>query len=123
MLNLQEMDKTVAIRDQLADASPEPVVLVNLFHVAPEKTAALIEAWTDDAKYFRAQPGFISTQLHRGIAGSGTFLNYAVWESVGAFRAAFGNPAFRAKLDKYPDGATASPHLFRKIAVSGLCVA
>ena len=123
MLKLRELDESVAIRDRLADENPEPVVLVNLFHVAPEHAGALIEAWAEDAKYFRAQPGFISTQLHRGIAGSGVFLNYAVWESVGAFRAAFGNPAFRATLANYPDGATASPHLFRKMAVDGLCVA
>lgn len=81
-----------------------------------------MKAWEDDARYFKAQPGFISTQLHRGIAGSGTFLNYAVWESVGAFRAAFSNPAFQSKLAAYPEGTSASPHIFRKLAVDGICV-
>jgi heme-degrading monooxygenase HmoA len=122
MLKLQELDEVVSVRDQLKDAGKDPVVLINVFHVAPEQTDALIAAWADDARYFKAQPGFISTQLHRGIAGSGTFLNYAVWESVGAFRVAFGNPTFQAKLERYPDGATGSPHLFRKMAVDGLCV-
>jgi len=83
----------------------------------------LISAWADDARFFKAQPGFISTQLHRGIGGSATYLNYAVWESVGAFRAAFANPTFQSKLQHYPDGTTGSPHLFRKMAVEGLCVA
>lgn len=73
--------------------------------------------------YYKAQKGFISAQLHRGIAGSGTFLNDAVWESVGAFRAAFANPVFQAKLSGYPDGVTGSPYLFRKVAVDGVCVA
>jgi heme-degrading monooxygenase HmoA len=123
MLKLQELDERVSIRDQAKDESNEPVVLVNVFHVAPEQADALISAWTDDASYFKAQPGFISTQLHRGIGGSATYLNYAVWESVGAFRAAFANPAFHAKLQHYPDGSTGSPHLFRKMAVEGLCVA
>jgi len=123
MLKLQELDESVSIRDQLQDASKEPVVLVNIFHVAPEQSDALITAWSDDASYFKAQPGFISTQLHRGIAGSATYLNYAVWESVGAFRAAFAKPTFQSKLQHYPDGATGSPHLFRKMAVEGLCVA
>ena len=27
------------------------------------------------------QPGFISTELHRAIGESPTYLNYAVWES------------------------------------------
>jgi heme-degrading monooxygenase HmoA len=123
MLTLQELDESVSIRDQLKDDSKEPVVLVNIFHVAPEQSDALISAWADDARYLKAQPGFISTQLHRGIGGSATYLNYAVWESVSAFRAAFGNPTFLSKLQRYPDGATGSPHLFRKTAVEGLCVA
>jgi quinol monooxygenase YgiN len=123
MLELQELDKVVSIRDQLRDQGEEPVVLVNVFHVAPDRTDALLSAWADDARYFKAQAGFISAQLHRGIAGSGTFLNYAVWESVGAFRAAFANPAFQAKLANYPHGTTGSPHLFRKLAVNGVCVA
>jgi len=123
MLQLRELDERVSIREQIQDQSNEPVVLVNVFHVAPEQADALVAAWTDDANYFRAQPGFISTQLHRGIAGSATYLNYAVWESVGAFRAAFTNPVFQSKLQRYPDGSTGSPHLFRKMAVDGLCVA
>ncbi len=71
----------------------------------------------------KCQPGFISTQLHRGIAGSHVFLNYAVWQSVGHFRAAFGNPEFQAELGNYPASATASPHLFRKMEVPGICTA
>jgi heme-degrading monooxygenase HmoA len=123
MLELRELDEQVSVRDQLGDESEEPAVLVNIFHVAPEQLEALLSAWADDARYFKAQPGFISTQLHKGIAGSSTFLNYAVWESVSAFRAAFASPTFQSKLANYPDGATGSPHLFRKMAVAGLCVA
>ena len=123
MLQLRELDERVSIRDQIQDQSKDPVVLVNVFHVAPEQADALIAAWTDDANFFRSQPGFISTQLHRGIGGSATYLNYAVWQSVGAFRAAFTTPVFQSKLQHYPDGSTGSPHLFRKMAVDGLCVA
>lgn len=50
-------------------------------------------------------------------------MNHAVWESVGAFRAAFTSPDFQAKLAAYPEHATISPHLFRKVAVHGVCVA
>jgi heme-degrading monooxygenase HmoA len=123
MLTLQELDERVSIRDQLKDDSNVAVVLVNVFHVAPEQTDSLVAAWTDDARYFKSQPGFISTQLHRGIAGSGTYLNYAIWENVSSFRAAFANPIFQSKLQHYPDGSTGSPHLFRKVAVEGLCIA
>ncbi|MDH2309990.1 antibiotic biosynthesis monooxygenase family protein [Methylobacterium brachiatum] len=119
-----EIDRTVTLADQLKDeAAAGPVVLVNTFVVPPEEAERLLAAWSADAAIMKRQPGFISTQLHRGIAGSGAFLNYAVWESVAHFRSAFANPEFRASLSAYPEDATVSPHLFRPIAVPGICVA
>ena len=117
-----EMDPTVPLAAQLADEGG-PVVLVNTFVVPPRDADRLLEAWTRDAGVMKRQPGFISAQLHRGIAGSGTFLNYAVWQSTAHFRAAFSNPEFQAQLGAYPESATASPHLFRKVEVPGICVA
>jgi heme-degrading monooxygenase HmoA len=122
MVAFVEMDKEVSIQAQLADTDG-PVILINTFTVKPDEAEQLVDAWANDAAWMKRQPGFISTQLHRGIAGSGVFLNYAVWESTTHFRAAFANPEFRAKLDHYPSSAIASPHLFRKVAVSGICVA
>ena len=122
MVKFAEMDQTVTLASQLEDEGG-PVVLINTFTVPPEDADALLEAWASDAAVMKRQPGFISTQLHRGIAGSGTFLNYAVWQSTAHFRAAFSNPEFQAQLGDYPDTTTASPHLFRKIDVPGICVA
>jgi heme-degrading monooxygenase HmoA len=122
MVAFSEMDEKVTIFDQLA-AEGGPVVLINTFVVPPEDADALVDAWANDAKWMKQQPSFISTQLHRGIAGSGVFLNYAVWESPGHFRAAFTHPEFRARLSQYPSTARASPHLFRKVAVPEICVA
>ena len=122
MPNFIEMDKTVTLADQLNDEGGS-VVLINTFVVSSADTEALLAAWSADAEVMKRQPGFLSTQLHQGIAGSGVFLNYAVWESVGQFRAAFANPEFRARLSDYPETATVSPHLFRKVAVPGICAA
>ncbi len=121
MLRRIEMDESVALADQLAD-EVGPVILINTFRVAPEDVDGLVEAWTADAAYLKSKPGFISTQLHRGIAGSCVFLNSAVWESVESFRSAFGDPAFQATFARYPDSTVASPHLFQKMAVPGICV-
>lgn len=71
----------------------------------------------------KRQRGFISTQLHRAIDDSPTYLNYAVWDSTEMFRAAFTHPEFVAKLSAYPSSAVASPHLFQKVAVAGICTA
>ena len=121
-MKFAEMDPAVTIADQVKDAGG-PVILVNTFVVPPEDADAMLVAWTRDAEVMKRQPGFISTQMHRGIAGSGVFLNYAVWESAAHFKAAFTSPAFREKLGEYPPSASVTPHLFRKVAVPGLCVA
>jgi heme-degrading monooxygenase HmoA len=123
MIKFVEMDAAVTVADQLKEDDGNPVVLINTFTVSPEDTDALLAVWGRDAAVMQRQPGFISTQLHRGIAGSHVFLNYAVWQSVGHFRAAFGNPDFQAELGNYPASATASPHLFRKVDVPGICAA
>lgn len=122
MLAFVEMDERVSIRDQFKDTGG-PVILINKFTVKPEEAGQMIAAWADDAAWMKRQPGFISTQLHRGIAGSGVFLNYAVWESTAHFCQAFANPEFQDRLAHYPLSAIASPHLFRKVAVPGICVA
>ena len=122
MPKFAEMDMAVTLADQLEDHGG-PVILVNTFTVLAEDADRLVSAWTEDAALMKRQPGFISTQLHRGIAGSSTFLNYAVWESAEHFQKAFADPEFRARLGAYPDSATISPHLFRRMAVPGLCVA
>lgn len=121
-MRFEEMDSHTPLSKQLADGYAGPVVLINKFTVAPEDRDALVRAWTDDAAYFKQQPGFISAQLHRGIGESTVFLNYAVWESVDAFRHAFGQPEFRSRLEHYPASAVASPHLFEKVAVPGICL-
>ena len=123
MLQLSSLHPTIGIQDQLGGASEGPVVLLNLFTVAEADADALLAAWADDAAYFKRQPGFISAQLHEGLGGTVAYLNYAVWESLDAFRAAFTNPEFQRKLAAYPDSVVAAPYLFRKLAMPNVCVA
>jgi heme-degrading monooxygenase HmoA len=123
MLQLSSLHPTIGIQQQLAGPSEGPVVLLNLFTVAEADADALLAAWRDDAAHFKRQPGFISAQLHEGLGGGAAYLNYAVWESLESFRAAFANPEFQRKLAAYPDSVVASPHLFRKLAVPDVCLA
>ncbi len=123
MSGYEELDAHVSIADQIASQEQGPVVLINVFHVDPADRDALVSAWAHDAAFMKEQAGYISTQLHEGIAGSSTFINYAVWESAASFRAAFENPEFKKRIGAYPASAMTSPHLFKKIAVPGCCVA
>lgn len=119
---LRPLDPSFPIERQIA-IDTGPVVLVNLFTLDKADERTFLDTWQDDAAFMKRQGGFISTQLHRAVGDSPAYLNYAVWESTAHFRAAFTNPEFRAKLSAYPASAVASPHLFRKVAVPGICVA
>lgn len=121
MAQFQPLDPVVPIFHQL-NADAKPVVLMNVFHIDEADIPALLKAWEDDANWMKRQSGFISTQLHQGIAGSTVFMNYAVWESVAHFRAAFNHPEFKNALERYPSSAIISPHLFTRLAVPNLCV-
>jgi heme-degrading monooxygenase HmoA len=121
MIRFAEMDENVSLSAQMEE-NVGPVILINKFNVKPENVNQLLKAWAADAAYFKQQPGFISTQLHRGIGGSSVFVNYAVWESTQHFKNATNKPEFKSKLGEYPDSVTASPHLFKKVAVPGICV-
>lgn len=121
-VTLAQMDPRVTFAEQLGQETG-PVVLVNTFTVAPEDAELLLAVWAEDAAYMKRQPGFISTQMHRGTAGSTTFVNVAVWESAAALRAAFFSPAFQAHVGRYPDSTVTQPHLFARVAVPGICVA
>ncbi len=120
MVAFKELDEGVPFFQQLTE-EVAPVMFFNTFHVAPEDVDDFLAAWTRDGEYIREQPGYISTQLHRGIGGSTTFINVAVWESVDAMRNAVSTEEFQASLQAYPSSSVASPHLFTKVAVPGIC--
>ena len=121
MFQVQPLDPEVPIFNQL-QTDQSPVILVNVLRVAEEDIPAMMKAWTQDGEWMKRQPGFISTQLHQGIAGSTVFLNYAVWESVAHYRAAFNQPDFRAAVERYPASVIVSPHLFKRLSIPNLCV-
>jgi heme-degrading monooxygenase HmoA len=119
---LRPLDPDFPIERQIA-LEATPAVLVNVFTLSKADEATFLQAWHDDALFMKRQPGFVSTQLHRAVGAGATYLNYAIWESIAAFRAAFTHPEFRAKLSAYPPSTVASPHLFQKVAAPGICVA
>ena len=123
MPTFSELDRTVTLAEQLDDTGG-PIVLVNILTVDADDIDQLLEAWAVDARILRSQDGFISTQLYRGIAGSSTFLNHATWESTAHYRAARLDDELRAAARKlYPASLVATPHLFRTVAVPGICIA
>ncbi len=121
MLKLVEMDEKVTLFSQMEE-NGGPVILINKFNVDQSEVDQLLKAWAEAAEIMKRQPGAISTQLYGGIGGSSVFVNYAIWESVEAFKKAFTHPEFQEAMKKFPPSAVSSPHLFKKVAVPGICV-
>jgi len=117
------MDERAPIFAQMDEKDDGSVILINKFSVAPNEIHKFLKGWETEAEKFKQQPGYISTQLHRGIGESGTFINYAVWESVSHFKKAVSNVVDpNNPVSAFPPSTMVSPHLFKKVAVPGLCV-
>ncbi|MEM7319520.1 MAG: antibiotic biosynthesis monooxygenase family protein [Pseudomonadota bacterium] len=122
MLRIEEMDSVVSLATQM-QSNDGPIVLMNYFTIDSIDEDALLRAWTNNADFMKTQPGYISTQMHKSIAGSSVFVNCAVWQDVKSFRDAFTHPEFQRLIGEYPASAVARPHLFKKIAIPNHCVA
>jgi hypothetical protein len=108
-----EMDELVTISKQMEE-DIGPVIFINKFNVNPVDVDEFLKRWAADAIAFKQQG--------RGIAGSGTFINYAVWESTTHLKRAVNNVGVQARLSEYPASIVISPHIFKKVAVPGICV-
>jgi heme-degrading monooxygenase HmoA len=127
MAKFVEMDDIVKFKEQIEEKEIDgQVILINRFNVKPDKVEQFLKDWGEDAINFKKQPGFISAQLHKGIGKSSVFINYAVWESLEHYKAVINKRLFSSEsqspLLKYDDDSLViSPHLFKKVAVPGIC--
>jgi|SRR5580704_13340319 heme-degrading monooxygenase HmoA len=116
-----QMDPNVSFDKQIAE-NVAPVVLLSTFLVKPEHVDEFLAGFRKQFGIMRKQPGLISAQLHRGIAGSCLFMNYVIWESTDGFKHGFESPEFQAQLKQYPPGTEVSAFMFQRVAVPGMCL-
>jgi quinol monooxygenase YgiN len=121
MVKTIEMDEKVNLGTQLQQ-DVGAVVLIITYTVNPEDEDQFIKTWASAAEISKKTSGVISAQLHRGIAGSRVFMSYHVFESTEAIRQQYKNPDFPHKLSEYPASTITSSHVFKKVAVPGICV-
>jgi heme-degrading monooxygenase HmoA len=114
-----EFDERVPFAEQLKH-DEAPVVLLSTFLVAPGYEEEFLAGFKKQFAIMHGQPGLISAQLHKAIAGSGLFMNYVVWESVEDFKRGFESEAFQAQLKEYPPGTVVSAGFFQRVAVEGM---
>jgi hypothetical protein len=73
-MQLREMDGQVTYMEQLR-AGDAPIVLINVFSVAPAEAQRLLEVWAEDAAFMKQQSGLLRPNCiaaRRGAAPSST---------------------------------------------------
>lgn len=121
MVKVIEMDEKVTLNTQLQE-DVGAVILINEFTMNSEDVDQFLKTWASAAEISKKFPGVISTQLHRGIGGSSVFVAYLVFESTETIKQLYNNPDFQSKISEYPASTVVYPHIFKKVAVPGICV-
>jgi quinol monooxygenase YgiN len=94
-----------------------PVVLINVFTVAPADQARLIELLAHATESsVRHAPGFISATLHRSLDGSKVTM-YARWRSAEDYQAMRADPAPAPFLQEALQIATFEPGMYEAVEV------
>ncbi len=99
-----------------AEDHAKNVVLINTFTVPVEAIDEAITMWETARDFLKAQPGYISTKLHRSLSPDTKYLliNVAEWESPEAFKAATGLMQKKAILQRI-EGVVPGPGLYKVI--------
>ncbi|NBH06856.1 antibiotic biosynthesis monooxygenase family protein [Amycolatopsis sp. SID8362] len=114
MATLQSLDPNTPMFAQFKEKTG-PIVLANTFFVPEERTESFLALFRRQAEFMKAQPGFVSLQMHKGTAGSRLLMNVAIWESTEALAKALGNPEFQRMAAEFSDDVVSYPHIFRQI--------
>ena len=94
---------------------------MNKFNVDPQEVDEFLQVFAKTTETFKQQLGFISAQLHRGIAGSTIFVNYVIWESAAHFKQAFNRPEFRSNMAKVLPNTVVSTLIQESSSIGFLC--
>jgi heme-degrading monooxygenase HmoA len=128
MIKFVEMDKNVTINDQIKEEqgnkNGDSVILINKFDISPDKIEQFLKDWAETSSLFEQQPGFITTELYKGIGKSSVYVSYQVWKSIDDFKkgssSVLNSDDVNSRLAKYNDSLVISSHLFRKAVVPGI---
>ena len=80
------------------------ITIVNPIEVPAGREAEALEIWDRYAAYFKNQPGYVGTRLHRSMDPKAKFhfVNIAEWESMDAFVAALHNEEIKSIGEGFP---------------------
>ena len=93
------------------------VTVINPFEVPQGREEEALSMWDTFADYFRKQPGYVSTRLHKAINPDAKFqlINIAEWESAEAFQSALSNPELQEIVNAMPTDIPHYPGLYEVV--------
>jgi heme-degrading monooxygenase HmoA len=93
------------------------VIVINPFEVPKGKEEQALAMWDKFAEYFRRQPGYVSSKLHRAINPDARFhiVTFAEWTSPNHFMAALKNPELEKIMEVATDHSLNYPGLYEVI--------
>jgi hypothetical protein len=103
----------------------DPVILFNRFTLRPEDIDQFLKVF---ATITRCSSGKLDlfrlscTEVLEGEYFLQLCCNYVVWESAEHFKQAFNRSELRSSMAELLPNTAMSPHLFKKVAVPGICV-
>jgi heme-degrading monooxygenase HmoA len=93
------------------------VIVINPFEVPKGKEEQALAMWDTFAEYFRKQPGYVSSKLHRAIDPDARFhlVTVSEWSSADHFMAALKNPELHKIVEAATDRSPNYPGLYEVI--------
>jgi len=89
--------------------------LINVFNVEPENQQKLADMLVEATeKTMKHVEGFISANIHKSLDGK-RVVNYAQWQSPGAFEAMVKDPRAQEHMKPIMEIATADFHLYEVV--------
>ncbi len=97
----------------------EPLVLINLFSMPPERVDDFVAAWERNIDSAKGAKGFRGTRLHRCLdpLARHQVVNIARWDSAEDWEATFSRLFSAPRLDG-PTDVSAEPHLYEVVHVT-----
>ena len=95
----------------------DEILVINPIVVPEGKEAKALEIWDSYAVYFRKQPGYIGTKLHKSIDPKAKFhyINVATWKTADDFMKALNSEEIKKIGNGFPKDMPHFPSMYQVI--------
>ena len=108
---------TAIVLSTTATFAVDNIIVINSIVVPEGKEAKALEIWDSYAEYFRKQPGYIDTKLHKSLDPKAKFhfINVATWKSADDFMKALNSDEIKKIGEGFPQDMPHYPSMYQII--------